>query len=307
VGPGDESGQATIEWVGLILLAAVVLVAALAAAGARLPGAGLARTIAERIACAVSLSHACQRDPALVAAYGEEVAQLVRRHAPRIAYETGMTALPVDFRRCRSTACGDGRRSGIVSRSAEGEPVAAFVHVVDCRPAAVAASVAAGLDCSGPRAGNAYLQYWFYYADSATLRDLPVAGAKGFHPDDWESYQVRVGGPGVDVRASSHHGYNYALGNRNWASDAGIGPVRSASEAVGLRPKGGWGPETGWLFVSGGSHAGNAKRDPVITRATLRRRLILIPVEPLASGTATFSIVPPWLKPVYHDPESDET
>jgi hypothetical protein len=303
----DQRGQATVEWVGLIMLAGLVLAAALAAAGARLPGAGLARTIASRIVCAVSLSGACSRDPELVEAYGQELAELLRRHAPRIAYEAGMSALPVDFRSCRSTGCADGAGSGVISRSRAGEPVAAFVRVVDCRPGTPQATATGG-ECSGSRAGRLYLQYWFYYPDSATLRGVPAAGPRGYHRDDWESYQVRIGPDGADARASSHHGYNYELGRENWASDAGIGPLRSATEVVGLRHKGGWGPETGWLYVSGGSHAGNAKRDrPSIIRATRRRDLRLIPVEPLAGDATAFSVTPPWLKTVYRDPEDDGT
>ncbi len=303
---GEQRGQATIEWVALVMLVALAAAAALAAAGARLPGAGLARAIASRIACAVSLSSACRRDPALVAAYGEELAQLLRHHAPEIGYETGMSALPVDFRRCRSTACGDGRPLGLVSRTATGEPVTAFVHVIDCRGAARVRAALAGVDCSGRRAGRLYLQYWFYYADSATLRGVPVAGRRGFHRDDWESYQVRIGPGGADARASSHHGYNYALSRRNWASDAGIRSLRAATETVGLRPRGGWGPETGRLFVAGGSHAGSARGGGAI-RATRRRGVRLVPIEPLASGDASFAITPPWLKLVYLDPESPET
>jgi hypothetical protein len=35
--------------------------------------------------------------------------------------------------------------------------------------------------------------YWLYYPNSATLRHVPVAGIRGFHRDDGESFQVRVG------------------------------------------------------------------------------------------------------------------
>jgi hypothetical protein len=47
-----------------------------------------------------------------------------------------------------------------------------------------------------PRSGNLYLQYWFYYAGSATaegrvideaIREVSTAlGNPSFHPDDWE-------------------------------------------------------------------------------------------------------------------------
>ena len=93
---------------------------------------------------------------------------------------------------------------------------------------------------------------------------MPIAGDEGYHADDWEGTQVRVGPGGhPDARATSHHGYNYQGGRRNWGSDAGIAPLRWASEEAGLRPEGGWGPATGWLFVSGGSHAGAVKGRPI--------------------------------------------
>lgn len=232
----------------------------------------------------------------------------MREHAPTIVYERGMRALPVDFRRCRNTRCADGAASGLIWRSRAGEPVAAFVHVVDCRDSAGDGDHALGVDCSGDRAGNLYLQYWLYYPDSATLRHLPVVGKKGTHADDWESFQVRVGSDGeAYVRASSHHGYNYELGAANWGSDAGIDPLREVTEMVGLRPEGGWGPNTGRLYVSGGSHAGNAKGDDAVNRLTPRGRLRLIPLEPLASEDHRFAVTPPWLKPVWTDPESNGT
>jgi hypothetical protein len=297
--------------VGLLLLVSLVLLGLVAPGLLRLPRVSLARELAARLVCAVELSDSCERDPALVAAYGTELASRIREHAPSIVYEHGMSALPVDFRRCREPRCGDGARSGLIWRSRSGEPVVAFVHVVDCQTGASEESRAAGLDCSGDRAGNLYLQYWLYYPDSATLRDVPVAGGRGFHRDDWESFQVRVGPDGeVDVRASSHHGYNYERGAANWGSDAGIGPLRAVTEVLGLRPEGGWGPDTGRLYVSGGSHAGNAKGDGAVTRMTPRRRLRLVPLESLAAagaGRYRFAITPPWLKPVWTDPESEGT
>jgi len=72
--------------------------------GLRLPGMALAYEIGERIVCAVKLSYGCRSDPDLAAAYGE-LASEVRDNAPRIVYERGMSALPVDFRSCRSPDC----------------------------------------------------------------------------------------------------------------------------------------------------------------------------------------------------------
>jgi hypothetical protein len=231
----------------------------------------IAHEIGERMICAIKLSYGCRSDPQLAVAYGE-LAGAVRDNAPRIVYERGMTALPVDFRNCRSPSCSDGPESGSVTHSLAGRPVTAFTHVIDCRDPAGAEP--AGYDCSGERAGRVYIQYWTYYGDSATSRGTPVVGGAGFHVDDWEGYQVRIDPDGgVDARASSHNGYN---GSDNpaadWASDAagmlpGAGQVRDLSERVGLRDDGGWTTSEGTLYVSGGSHAGHA------TDGSLRREL----------------------------------
>jgi hypothetical protein len=232
----------------------------------RLPGVALADSIAQRIICAVRLSHGCRSDPELLGPYRAEVAEQVRGQAPRISYERGMSALPVDFRACRSPACGDGPSSGRVSRTLGDSPAAAFTHVIDCRDPAPAQS--GPYDCTGERAGRLYIQYWLYYANSATLRGMPVASRRGFHLDDWESYQVRIDPDGKAwARASSHHGYNGASGIGNWPSDLGWRAGTSASDALGAHDRNGWTRSEGTLYVSGGSHAGH------VTEASLRREL----------------------------------
>src|SRR4051794_14215570 len=222
----------------------------------------LAYEVGERIVCAVKLSYGCRSDPELAATYGE-LASEVRDNAPRLVYERGMSALPIDFRSCRSPACSDGAEAGRVTRSLAGRPVAAFTHVVDCRDPEE--GEARGYDCSGERAGRVYIQYWTYYGDSATSRATPILGAAGYHRDDWEGYQVRINPDGsVDARASSHNGYNGADAPAvDWASDAsgkvpGATAVRDATESLGLRGDRGWTPSQGTLYVSGGSHAGHA-------------------------------------------------
>lgn len=292
----SERGQGTIEWVGLLLLVSAAMLV-LVAAGARVPGAPLARALADRMLCAVSLADGCGDEPTLIAAYGSEVGALVRRHMPMLAFEHGSRAVPVDFRRCRASSCGDAEGEGLVHRTDERLPVTVFVHVVDCRAGEAEQTEAAGADCSGERAGNLYVQYWTYYADSATLRGVPIAGAKGYRHDDWEGVQLRFGADGrVDERASSHHGYNYFLSDLNWMSDAGI-----ASHD-------GWGPETHLLIVSGGSHAGNAVGMPDVDRYTPGSRVHLIPLEGIgAESGARFAISPPWLKRVWRDPEAAGT
>lgn len=292
-----------MEWVALVLLVALVFGAAVAA-GVRAPGGGLARAIASRLLCAAALADSCRDEPALIVAYGDEVGRLVRRHMPALLFEGGARALPVDFRRCRRAACADGTARGLVDRSDAGLSVTAFVHVIDCRgPAAETPR------CAGPRAGRLYIQYWTYYADSATLRGAPVAGAAGYHRDDWESVQIRVlPNGGVDARASSHHGYNHVRGAVNWGSDAGIGPLRAAAEALGARPRNGWGPASGLLLVSGGSHAGAAAGFPHIDRVVPGAAVRLIPLEPIAATTGhRFAVTPPWRKRAWDDPETAGT
>jgi hypothetical protein len=276
------------------VLAVVALVfGALVAVGVRVPGGELARGIASRILCGAALGDGCGDEPAMVAAYGTEVGTLIRQHMPTLGFEGGSRAVPVDFRRCRGTGCGDGAEDGLVHRTRERLPVTAFVHVVDCRQGGAEDDGGAGVDCSGGRAGNLYLQYWLYFADSATLRDVPLAGERGYHADDWESVQVRIRSDGsVDQRASSHHGYNYFLSDVNWMSDAGV----AAHD--------GWGPETRLLLVSGGSHAGNAAGFANVNRFTPGRRVHLVPLEQIAVETdARFAVSPPWLKQVWLDPE----
>lgn len=322
-----------MEWIALLAVLTLLFTGMLAA-GVRVPGAALAWAVGQRILCAAAFADGCGDEPVLIAAYGTEVGQLVRRHMPTIAFERGSRAVPVDFRRCRRTSCSDGAEQGVVRRSDSGLPVTAFVHVVDCRAEAVEQREAQGVrrrastagaagrgqasagaplsapDCSGPRAGNLYIQYWTYYADSATLRGVPVIGAKGYHRDDWEAVQIRIGPDGgVDQRASSHHGYNHSRSAGNWASDAGIGLLRELVEAVGAREPGGWGPETGLLLVSGGSHAGNARGLVSIDRVTPGRRVHLVPLESVAAAGEQyrFAVTPPWRKRVWLDPEAPGT
>lgn len=304
-----ERGQGTVEWVGLLLVVSLLL-CGLVGAGVRVPGVALAQSIASQLLCAATLADSCGDEPGLIAEYGTEVGELVRRHMPSLLFEEGSRAVPVDFRRCRETACGDAPREVEVTRTEAGLPITAFVHVIDCRPDAADASEAGGADCSGPRAGNLYIQYWTYYADSATLRGVPVVGDKGYHRDDWEGVQIRIRPDGsVDERASSHNGFNQRPGLiGGWASDAGIEPVKDAEEAIGLRAENGWGPETHLLIVSGGSHAGNTAGLPHIDRFTLRDDIHLVPLEPIAATSrASFAISPPWRKHAWRDPETART
>lgn len=293
---GSERGQGTVEWVGLVALISLALLATVAA-GVRVPGVPLARAVADRILCAAALASDCDDAPALIAAYGTEVGELARRHMPMLAFERDSRAVPVDFRRCRDSECGDAEGTGSIEATDSGLPVTAFVHAIDCREGEAEPTEARGGDCSGERAGNLYLQYWLYYADSATLRGVPVAGKKGYHADDWESVQIRIGPDGeVEQRASSHHGYNSSRRPSNWAYDAGV------------LAHNGWGPETRLLLVAGGSHAGSTIGLQNTDRFTPGDRVHLIPLEPIAArSAATFAISPPWLKHAWRDPEAEDT
>ena len=265
------------------------------AGAGRLAGAG----DRSRILCAASLADGCGDEPALIAAYGTEVGKLVREHMPMIAFEEGSRAVPVDFRRCRSTACGDGSARGLVHRTDAGLPVSAFVHVVDCRPGAAERSEAEGDDCSGDRAGNLYLQYWTYYADSATLRGVPIVGDRGLP-------RRRLGGradphPARTARSTSAPPPTTATttpgASPTGARTPGSTRSRTLAEAVGARAHNGWGPETHLLLVSGGSHAGNAIGIP--RRRPLHPRPPRPPDPARADRRATaatpdFAISAPW-------------
>jgi hypothetical protein len=313
---GDgERGQSTVEWLGLVALVALALVALAWEAGTGSPGLLLAKTIAEKIVCGVRLTEDCGFTPELKAANGAELAALLQAHAPALLYEDGMTALPVDYRRCREDDCAAGPGEGVVARSSAGERPVAFTHAIDCRAEAAAATEASGADCSGERAGNLYLQYFLYYPGSATgegstplkgpIRKASAAiGHSTFHPDDWEAYMVRIGPAGRFARASSHRGYSYEIG-RGLAgyslrrNRAGTWTVQRSPPTVN-----GWGPEAGVLYISGGSHAGNARTGKTVSRTTKDHRLRLIPIETLAGrDSASFAISPPWRKRVYFDPE----
>jgi hypothetical protein len=282
-----EIGQSTVEWVGLVLLVSLALAFLAGIAGLAMPGAALARELVSRLACAVELGSCLGDDLSpLKLAYGEELAATVTENAPTILYEPGMKALPVDYRRCRADACADGAPAGRVWRSAAGHRTVAFVHAIDCRPGSATAASPSEADCSGERAGSVYLQYWVYYPGSATgegsiapgaIRSL--TGGRTYHPDDWESFTVRLGPAGTHQRASSHHGYGA-----------------------------GWVPANGAYFVSGGSHAGSA-RPRFFDRATPRGRLRLIPLEPIAASDpdVEFAVTPPWRKKVWRDPEYEGT
>lgn len=285
-----ERGQGSVEWVALVLLVSLALAAIVAVAAPGVPGADLARDVAAKLICAARLAGTCEaRADELALEYGAEVAALLREHAPTIHYGAGAAQLPVDHRVCREPGCAETHAADDAWRSADGRRATAFTRVIDCRPSPPPGDA----DCSGERAGRLYLQYWLYYPDSRT----EPWGDRGYHPDDWESLQVRID-EGVEARASSHHSYNHRGGVRNWPSDTGV------------VPKSGWGPYAGQLHVGSGSHAGHVRGDGPGHRTVPSRRLRLVPIEPLGAQAGprhAFAVTPPWLKEVYRDPEATGT
>lgn len=324
-GRSGESGQATIEWTALALLMSLAL-GALVSVAPRADGRSFGGFLAHRIACAAK--GGCRDGQrALELAYGESRASLVRAHAPNLVYEPGESQLPVDWRACRHQSCAsapDARDLDVHSSDA-GARATVFTHVLR-------------------RGGATYIQYWLYYPDSNStwagsdraweaawllprlrriVRDTPRY--PGFHPDDWESYQVRIGPDGrAWVRASSHGRYqsckhrecrNRWMGETGWTrvsrgSHAGHIPTRSlprtfaVPEEVRMLPR--HGPRT----------LSPPRRVPTIPGLDFRERtstaegLRLIPLE--APGRRRYQaqeggIGPPWRKPVYTDPESDES
>jgi hypothetical protein len=311
-----ERGQATIEWVGLVLLASLAL-GALATAVPVVDGRSFGGFLSHRILCAIK-GKCDNGDAGLARSQGPSHAELLRRYAPELVYERGERQVPVDFRTCRARECSNAPDDPDldVHRSATGEPATAFTNVVR-------------------RGGRTYLQYFFYYPDSnSTFAGSDVAwnhsplrfigDYPGFHLDDWEGYSVRLDADGsASVRSTSHGHHQYC-------------------KQAECRNR--WGPRTGWTRVSRGSHAGHVPlaRDPgppgALTpprpgagakppqrRITLRPQipgvhlrertttgdgLRLIPLEEVKDRPyrrLDKDIKPPWQKSLYSDPESPES
>ena len=320
----DERGQASVEFVSLVLLAALVF-GALVAVSARFDGRSFAGFLAFRIVCTVERD--CHDgDGSLTRAYGARDGALVRELAPDLVYEPGERQAPVDWRDCRRAACAEAPDEPHldVHRTRAGERATAFTRILR-------------------RAGKTYIQYWFYFPDSTSswagsdelwdqawsrvrdrglVRRLPAY--PGSHPDDWEAYAIRVDPEGrVWARASSH---------RHWQG------------CKQLDCKNRWTPRTGWTRVSRGSHAGHIPlrhelrggplwvhprqillpgmprprihRVPLLPghdldeRTTTGEGLRLVPLETLdtrAYRAIDEGVRPPWQKDAYWDPESDES
>lgn len=295
----SERGQASVEWIAVVTLAACALAAAIAFAPS-VDGRPLGAAIARALVCAVRGD--CQEDrAALERAYGERDAAIVRASAPNIVYEPGTLTLPIDFRDCRSHHCSDAPDDPDldVHRSKAGVQATAFTRVVH-------------------KGGFTYVEYFLYYPDSPStfLHSHGILKTLGIHdpadhPDDWESFEVRIDGRGrVAVRASAH-------GHWQWCKH--------------IWCKNQWGPGTGWTRVSRGSHAGHIPLDSaphlkrfgihmtyepqrpgngLHERSTTAPGIRLVPLETLPHRSYVpqkGGIAPPWTKPVYRDPTSDSS
>jgi hypothetical protein len=144
-----EHGAASVEQVGLVMLIALLLLAAISALAAGPPTEGgreLGGAIARKLRCAPRLPGPCWRDP-LTEAYGRPVAGAVRALAPHpggITGPSGLSLLPIDFRYCRRESCAvPGERPGLTRSNRR---VSVFTSVVDRRRAG----------------GRVEITYWLY-------------------------------------------------------------------------------------------------------------------------------------------------
>src|SRR5919201_2684218 len=102
----SERGQATIEWTAVVLLVALAFATVLAFAVPHVDGRSYGGALARTILCAARGGCDDGHD-ALTTAYGDGDAALVRDYAPSIVYEPGEKEIPIDYRRCRTTTCGN--------------------------------------------------------------------------------------------------------------------------------------------------------------------------------------------------------
>ena len=135
---GEERGSASVEQVALAALVALLLavaIAAVASGGEVDAGRRLADAIGKKMRCAPRLPDDCRHHP-LVPAYGWPLARLARALAPAPAAlrgPSGMSLVPVDFRRCRRESCAVAASSHL---TASGRRTTAFTELIDRRGSA---------------------------------------------------------------------------------------------------------------------------------------------------------------------------
>jgi hypothetical protein len=159
-----QRGAASVEYVALAALIALLIVVALAALVAAPPRRGdreLGEMLAHRIACAPRYPVPCGRNP-LVLAYGFPLGKLVRALAPdprAAAGPGGAPLLPVDFRYCRRPSCAaPGANQGLTESRRR---VTEFASVEDLRHAG----------------GPVRISYWLYRPGLGWERIDRTAGA----------------------------------------------------------------------------------------------------------------------------------
>lgn len=287
----SEHGQATVEWLGLVMLASLAL-GGMIMLVPRVDGRSFAGFLGHRLACAVR-GGCHDGDRALSGAYGRRDAALARALAPGLVYEPGERSVPVDYRRCRRHACADAPddRDLDVHYPSFGNHATAFTQRWRSH-------------------GRLYIAYWLYYPDSnssvAGLDELWrhsglrfLGDYPGYHLDDWEVAVVRVDRDGSVWARSSSHGH--------WQS----------CKWLGCRNR--WVRASGWTRVSRGSHAGHIpgrrrgrRFRPSVPGVDLHERtssaegLRLIPIESLDRGAyrrLPGGPAPPWEKETWSDLE----
>lgn len=314
----SERGQASVEWVALVLVAALCLGGLVSVAPA-VDGRSVGGFLAHRLVCSVK-GGCADGDALLAGAYGARDAALVREHAPNLVYERGEPQLPVDPRRCRSRDCADGRLDprADVHRTLRGQRATVFTRVIR-------------------RRGRLYLQYWLYFPDSnsawagsdkawgrsalAPLVGKLLRGSyryPGFHLDDWEGVQVRIDRDGkVWARATSHghyQGCKQAFCRGRWIGKTGWSRVSRGSHAGHIPVEVRW-PRSGSPML-GGPRRGPRRYRPLLPGRDLRERtttaegLRLVPLEGFDRRRyrrLDGGISPPWDKDAYEHPGSGES
>lgn len=284
----EQRGQASVEWIGLVVLV-MLLTGGLLATLPAVDGRSLGGALAHRLTCSIKGSCA---DRELRSAYGAADADLVRRHLQGLVFEPGERQIPIDWRSCRAVECAlvADDRDLDAHRSEFGQQATVFTRL-------------------SRRGDRRYIQYWFYYPDSNTKwansdriwKYTPpgqigrlVTGSDrypGFHRDDWEGAIVRVEADGrAAIRVTSH-------GHWQWCKQR--------------RCSGRWGPTTGWTRVSSGSHAGHVSTDGrpgagLRERTATAEGIRLIPLEGIDRDRyhrLDPGISPPWEKDAYANPE----
>ena len=328
--PRREDGQASAEFVALLLLCCLAFGALFALRGG-FDGRSFGGFLARHFLCAVG-GHCARDESRLVTAYGERDAATVRALAPNLVYEPGERQLPVDWRGCRRARCAEAPDD----RSLD-------AHLVD-------GGRAGGGHARGRatvftrlirRDGRLYVQYWLYYPDSNSVLAgadklwerswlLPrvrnalegSSGYPGFHRDDWEGVFLRVDPDGTTwMRASSHghlQGCKWRACHGRWTRNTGWVRVSRGSHAghVPFRTEQGWLSPRGSVTPRYVPHPAEPRRIPLVPGSDFEERtstgegLRLVPLETLDHDGYTPldpGVKPPWRKDAYTDPESDES